>query len=89
MVDSNKATRGVLQQLLSSFGLEVEAPEDFSLAFAITVDAFDAKEPFDVILVDAVRASSVLDRSATGLTLPSLQFLPDVSCSGSPSLRWS
>ena len=43
VVDNNKASKGVLEQLLVSFGLTVEAPEDFSLAFAIAVDAFEAK----------------------------------------------
>lgn len=86
VVDNNKASKGVLEQLLVSFGLTVEAPEDFSLAFAIAVDAFEAKKPFDVILVDAVRAFLLCGRSFSRLTSLATQFLPDVrSCQYSQS----
>lgn len=53
IVDSNKVSRGVLQQLVTSFGLQATAPDDPSSAWQHAVDAHQAGKSYDVIVIDA------------------------------------
>ncbi|GAA6006530.1 hypothetical protein JCM11491_004996 [Sporobolomyces phaffii] len=53
VVDSNSTSRKALDQLLRSFGLEVVAPSDTSMAYELAIKAVDEKRTFDVFIIDA------------------------------------
>ncbi|GAA5944373.1 hypothetical protein JCM1841_000753, partial [Sporobolomyces salmonicolor] len=53
IVDANKTSRDVFSQLLSSFGLAAEGSNDVSMAYEMAVTAFEARNPHDLIVVDA------------------------------------
>lgn len=52
IVDENITSRLVLQQLVSSFGLVPDAPEDVSKAYGAAVAAHEAGQPHHVIIID-------------------------------------
>lgn len=52
IVDENVTSRLVLQQLVSSFGLVPDAPEDVSEAYGAAVAAHEAGQPHHVIIID-------------------------------------
>ncbi|GAA5904910.1 hypothetical protein JCM5296_006141 [Sporobolomyces johnsonii] len=53
IVDANKTSRDVLSQLLTSFGLVAEGPEDISKAYEMAVTGFEARNSHDLLVVDA------------------------------------
>lgn len=53
VVDSNETSRKVLRQLLQSFGLEVAAPSDPSLAYETAMKAVEDGQAYDLFIVDA------------------------------------
>ncbi|BGP14068.1 hypothetical protein JCM10213v2_002006 [Rhodosporidiobolus nylandii] len=53
VVDENKTSRTVLTQLCRSFGLQCEAPENTADAYNIAVSAFESRQPFDALIIDA------------------------------------
>ncbi|GAA5908410.1 hypothetical protein JCM6882_007929 [Rhodosporidiobolus microsporus] len=53
VVDANTTSRTVLTQLVTSFGLQVEAPEDVTEAYNIAVSAFEKHKQHDLVVIDA------------------------------------
>ncbi|KAK4047735.1 hypothetical protein OIV83_005243 [Microbotryomycetes sp. JL201] len=53
IVDCNHISRTVLQQLVTSFGLIADAPENPADAYGLAVEAQDFGKPYHVFLVDA------------------------------------
>ncbi|KAK4056866.1 hypothetical protein OIO90_002116 [Microbotryomycetes sp. JL221] len=53
IVDANPTNRTVLKQLVTSFGLAVEAPDHPADAYVLATAAHDAGKPYDVFIVDA------------------------------------
>lgn len=53
VLDSNEASRNVISQLLTSFGLHADAPEDPTTGYALAVEATEQSRPYDAIIVDA------------------------------------
>ncbi|KAM0752526.1 hypothetical protein T439DRAFT_379572 [Meredithblackwellia eburnea MCA 4105] len=53
IVDGHEVSRGVLQYLISSFGMAPVAPDDINLAYSIAVEAEEAGKPFDLIVLDS------------------------------------
>ncbi|GAA6001160.1 hypothetical protein JCM10207_007438 [Rhodosporidiobolus poonsookiae] len=53
VVDANVTSRTVTSQLVKSFGLRPEAPEDPSEAYNLAVNAHQSGKPFDVVILDA------------------------------------
>lgn len=53
IVDGNDTNRTVLQHLIASFGLEVDAPSDTSDAFRVAAEAHEAGKAHDCLIVDA------------------------------------
>jgi CheY-like chemotaxis protein len=67
IVDENVTSRLVLQQLVSSFGLVPDAPEDVSNAYGAAVAAHDAGQPHHVIIIDVFLPGVRLLRFAVSL----------------------
>ncbi|KAM0787699.1 hypothetical protein ACM66B_003759 [Microbotryomycetes sp. NB124-2] len=53
IVDANQTSRTVLKQLVTSFGLIADAPENPADAYGLAVDAHDSGKPHHVVIVDA------------------------------------
>ncbi|GAA5970007.1 hypothetical protein JCM11641_000231 [Rhodosporidiobolus odoratus] len=53
IVDANTTSRTVLKQLLKSFGLTPDAPDDVNAAYNVAVTAAEARKPHEVIILDA------------------------------------
>ncbi|SCZ98541.1 BZ3500_MvSof-1268-A1-R1_Chr3-1g05452 [Microbotryum saponariae] len=53
VVDANATSRNVLHQLVSSFGINTDVPDDPMSAFALASDALRVGKPYDVLILDA------------------------------------
>lgn len=53
IVDANATSRKTLQQLLKSFGLQADAPEEPTEAYRVASDAHEASKPYHVLIIDA------------------------------------
>ncbi|KAK4703939.1 hypothetical protein P7C70_g2274, partial [Phenoliferia sp. Uapishka_3] len=77
IIDSHVATRGVIQHLILSFGMEACAPSDTNQAFAVGTDAADSGKPFDLLILDSFlpnfAAQTLLRRlRQRGLQIPAI-----------------